>query len=38
MDAKKRISIEKKAHMVRDLCNVTGYGFHNIFESCEVKN
>lgn len=37
MDAKKRISIEKRAHIVRGLCNVTGYGFQNIFESCECE-
>jgi hypothetical protein len=33
MDKKRQLIIEKIADEVRDECNVTGYGFKNIFEA-----
>lgn len=35
MNKNKQLFIEKAAESVRDECNVTDYGFHNIFEAAE---
>lgn len=38
MNKKRIIFIEKTAETVRNDCNITDYGFHNIFESAEKIN